>query len=285
VDWLELSTTWHDHPRTVGLSLAAKGLWAHGFSWCGKHDTGGAMPRGVVAGLGVRAQIAKLVAELVAAGLWEPTEAGWQFRDFGDRQRRAIEIAEARRLRDRERQAARRRSVASASAPSPRNVTPNVTPKSVTVTRSVARDSPATPPARAGGDTKTTDRDSSAPTGDKSPSGAASTPVVAEIVDLEPENWGARAAEIAAELDYRPTNGQIGRFAAACGKLAREKPRPLVLSALRSVIEGNGTPEAVEYAAVRLEREANGHPVAPVRGASGRLAAIDAWGRRPGVTA
>jgi hypothetical protein len=82
-----------EHPKAIDLSLAAVGLWLHGLCYANRHLTDGALSAGVVRRAGGSDA---LVAELVAAGLWEPTEHGWQMHDYDDWQTTKAEV-EARR--------------------------------------------------------------------------------------------------------------------------------------------------------------------------------------------
>jgi len=82
MSWFVIDDKWHSHPKVVGISLAAAGLWAKAGSWCGDHLTDGAVPRSLPRSWGADAELAQ---ELVTAGLWIETEAGWQFHDWLDR--------------------------------------------------------------------------------------------------------------------------------------------------------------------------------------------------------
>jgi hypothetical protein len=86
---------WHSHPKVVGLSLSAVGLWSKSGSWCNDHLTDGAVPRRLPASW--RASDSD-IQELVDAGLWTATEAGWQFHDWLDHNPSRAEILEKRRL-------------------------------------------------------------------------------------------------------------------------------------------------------------------------------------------
>jgi hypothetical protein len=77
--WFRVDDTWHDHPKVISCSLAARGLWLTAGTWCARHATDGAVPAAVV----LREPAGKrLAAELVAARLWDKTEAGWLFRGW-----------------------------------------------------------------------------------------------------------------------------------------------------------------------------------------------------------
>lgn len=72
--WGRLDDTFHSHPKVVGLSLEAVGLWTLCLSWVCEHTTNtptpGLIPAGVVQRFAGR-RSKKLTVELVDAGLWE----------------------------------------------------------------------------------------------------------------------------------------------------------------------------------------------------------------------
>jgi hypothetical protein len=71
------------HPKIVGTSLAARGLWITALSWSSSMETDGRIPASVL-------QVFSpydpdpLTNELVARGLWERTEDGFRVHDFLD---------------------------------------------------------------------------------------------------------------------------------------------------------------------------------------------------------
>lgn len=74
----------YDHPKFVGLSDAAVGLWTRGLSWCTRHLTDGVIPKSAVAKIsssGDRAR-ASCVRELLAAGLWDDAGESFSYHDF-----------------------------------------------------------------------------------------------------------------------------------------------------------------------------------------------------------
>ncbi len=77
--WFRVDDQWHSHRKVLGLSLAARGLWVTAGSWCGAHLTDGVVPLDALRAWGATA---KHAAELVAAGLWEVLESGWQFHEW-----------------------------------------------------------------------------------------------------------------------------------------------------------------------------------------------------------
>jgi len=81
--WFTIDDKWHSHPKVIGLSLAAAGLWAKAGSWCNDQLTDGRISLAAVKVLGGNT---KLAAELVEANLWHVVEGGWQFHDWLDKQ-------------------------------------------------------------------------------------------------------------------------------------------------------------------------------------------------------
>jgi hypothetical protein len=97
-----------DHPKIVGLSLAAK--WALLTYWCysSRHLTDGMVPRVIAAREGKKA-----VAELEKAGLIESRGDDWYCHDYLEHQRSAAEVQE---LRDKRREAGSKGGKAKANA-------------------------------------------------------------------------------------------------------------------------------------------------------------------------
>lgn len=77
--WFRVDDGLADHPKVLGVSLAAMGLWVKAGAWCGKQLTDGKLPRAAVQLLG---GTRKLAAELVSAGLWHETQDGYEFHDW-----------------------------------------------------------------------------------------------------------------------------------------------------------------------------------------------------------
>lgn len=87
-----------EHPKVTDLSDAAAGLWAKAGSYSKYFGTGGHVPRGALRHLTSSRKVAPLVAELVAAKLWEFDAAsdGYTFHNWSTWQA-ANEAATARR--------------------------------------------------------------------------------------------------------------------------------------------------------------------------------------------
>lgn len=84
--WFKVDDKAHETHRRV--SLAADGLWVRAGAWSGDLRTDGFVPEDIAARWTSRAQARRLAAELVAEGLWEPSdpsdpEPGWRFVDWG----------------------------------------------------------------------------------------------------------------------------------------------------------------------------------------------------------
>lgn len=103
--WFRVDDSFHMHPKTVGVSNAALGLWVKAGSWCAGALKEGELPTKIVRLLGTTRQ----ANELVDAGLWEKTEDGYRFHDWESRNPSRAAV-EARREGWRKRQAKARMS-------------------------------------------------------------------------------------------------------------------------------------------------------------------------------
>lgn len=79
MSWFPVDDEFYLHPKAVRAGNAALGLWARAGSWSMKHLTDGFVPEDVVMVLGGRKRDTE---RLVAAGLWEHTDGGFQFHDW-----------------------------------------------------------------------------------------------------------------------------------------------------------------------------------------------------------
>jgi len=91
--WFKVDDQWHDHPKCLGLSFQAKGLWVHAGSWCAAKLTDGFVPKGAVKVWGAPPSLA---AELVAHGLWVALDQGWQFHEWTEHQPSRADVIEKR---------------------------------------------------------------------------------------------------------------------------------------------------------------------------------------------
>jgi len=109
--WARVDDSMIDHPKFLGLSLDAIGLWTKALAYCGRHLTDGRIPRAalpLLAAVGMHRALA-LAAKLVASGLWEAVGADFVVHDFTDwnpsadevRARRAATLARVNTYRDR----------------------------------------------------------------------------------------------------------------------------------------------------------------------------------------
>ena len=98
MSWFPLEETITDHPKILQAGHKGFALYVAGLCYASKHLTNGFIPMTVVSLLlpDLRAQVAKVAAGLVNAGLWEEASGGYQVHDYLDYQR-SREQVEARR--------------------------------------------------------------------------------------------------------------------------------------------------------------------------------------------
>lgn len=87
--WAKIDDGWWCHPKVLGISLAASGLWARALSWScqQRRDT---VPTGLVRMLAAGEDLDTLAGELEQAGLWHPIDGGWRIHDWVDYQERTL---------------------------------------------------------------------------------------------------------------------------------------------------------------------------------------------------
>lgn len=79
------------HPKTIGLTLEAVGLWTYAGCWCSRYLTDGLIPTGILEGFaGKRAP--RIIQELTDAHLLAPSTGGYVFVDWLDYQRSAAQV-------------------------------------------------------------------------------------------------------------------------------------------------------------------------------------------------
>lgn len=84
--WAKVDDQWWCHPKVMGLTVGARGLWISALSWsCMRRDPVVPAPF-----LGMVAAEAPQAEELVAAGLWVVTEHGWRIHDWAEYQELSI---------------------------------------------------------------------------------------------------------------------------------------------------------------------------------------------------
>lgn len=86
--WAKIDDGWWAHPKVLGLTLSARGLWATALSWsCAQRKD--RIPRQLV--LMVAGNDGDdLANELTKAGLWEDDGDGWIVHDWADYQDRSL---------------------------------------------------------------------------------------------------------------------------------------------------------------------------------------------------
>lgn len=97
--WVRLEDSFPEHPKILGLSVAAKWLIVEGLCWCNRNLTDGFIADEAAPRLGATR---KLTGELVEAGVWERCDGGWRVHDYEDFQPsrdRVLADREAGRLR------------------------------------------------------------------------------------------------------------------------------------------------------------------------------------------
>jgi len=85
--WARLDDSFHDHPKLIGLSLEALGLWVKCFTWAHRHHGTSAIVGFLPNGLpetfaGSRGR--KLGNELITHRLWDSVDGGWVIHDYAD---------------------------------------------------------------------------------------------------------------------------------------------------------------------------------------------------------
>lgn len=100
--WFKVDDGMHSHPKTITAGTAAIGLWTRCGSWSEHHLTDGMVPAPVALSFGTTT----MIRQLVAAGLWEVVEGGYQFHDFEDYNPLAVDVkAERDAAKERQRNA------------------------------------------------------------------------------------------------------------------------------------------------------------------------------------
>ena len=104
--WFKVDDGFHGHPKVVGLSPSAVGVWLLTGTWSAQYLTDGAVPRGIMTRLGGTDADAH---ELITAGLWDATDDGFRFHEWAEYQPTKTEV-EAERAAARDRMRERRRN-------------------------------------------------------------------------------------------------------------------------------------------------------------------------------
>lgn len=91
--WFKVDDKFHSHPKVMELTPSAVGLWTLAGAWCADYLTDGFIRKGQIRRLGGSEEESQ---QLVDAGLWEPVEGGWQFRDWHEYQPTADSVKQGR---------------------------------------------------------------------------------------------------------------------------------------------------------------------------------------------
>lgn len=83
MSWAKVDDRLFSHPKWVALPKGGKALWVTALSWCAGQATDGFVPGQVLPLLGASTADARA---LVAAGMWENADGGYQFHDWTDYQ-------------------------------------------------------------------------------------------------------------------------------------------------------------------------------------------------------
>lgn len=84
VTWFKVDDSFHSHPKVMMTSPAALGLWVVAGTWSAANMTDGLVPAPVLPRLLPDSE--SLAKELVAVGLWEQAEGGYQFHNWTEYQ-------------------------------------------------------------------------------------------------------------------------------------------------------------------------------------------------------
>jgi hypothetical protein len=103
--WFKVDDSFYDHPKIMGVSLAARGLWTACGSYAARHLTNGRVADLVIVMIGGD-EADTCRRELIDAGLWKPATGGIQFHDWAEYQpSRESVLAERAAARERQRRA------------------------------------------------------------------------------------------------------------------------------------------------------------------------------------
>lgn len=102
--WFNVDDTLAFHRKTLQAGNAAIGLWARAGAWSAGTLTDGFIPRAIARSMGTQTQI----KALLHSGLWIEVEGGYNFHEWGQRQRTKKEV-ESRRESERLRKANQRK--------------------------------------------------------------------------------------------------------------------------------------------------------------------------------
>ncbi len=94
--WVRVDDQWPTHPKVMGLSMAARGLWITAACHCNAHRTDGLIRGSAISGMAKISKrgTTKLVDELVGAGLWVKVGEDYRIHDYHDYQPSSSELDE-----------------------------------------------------------------------------------------------------------------------------------------------------------------------------------------------
>jgi hypothetical protein len=83
MSWVKLDDAIYDHPKLAPVPNASLWVWTCGLAYANRHGTDGLVERHV---LRIISGTSRDAGALVTAGLWVPTDAGWEIHDYHDYQ-------------------------------------------------------------------------------------------------------------------------------------------------------------------------------------------------------
>ncbi len=90
--WFRVDDNLAFHPKVIRAGNPAMGLWVRAGSWAGQQLTDGFVPDDVARAIGKPAEIRRLRD----VGLWVPTEGGYDFHEFAERNPTRDEVEQKR---------------------------------------------------------------------------------------------------------------------------------------------------------------------------------------------
>lgn len=102
--WFRVDDNLAFHPKAMRAGNSAMGLWVRAGSWASQQLTDGYVPDDIARAIGSKADVERLLR----SGLWLPSEDGFEFHEFAERnptrdevqQRRKATAERIRRWRD-----------------------------------------------------------------------------------------------------------------------------------------------------------------------------------------
>src|SRR5260221_521493 len=83
--WVALDDQFFSHPKTLRAGRDARDVFLVAVGYCGQHLTDGLIPAGalpMIGSLAIGGDATECAVKLVAVGLWEETDGGWQVHDY-----------------------------------------------------------------------------------------------------------------------------------------------------------------------------------------------------------